>query len=103
MVVAKFTRQATPMADFNPFDPRLRSNPYAVYKELRESSPVQWSQVMQVWVLTRYDDVLAVLRDHGRFSSDRVRATNPFIKQLEDYRLASGPIGRTPTMLSIDP
>jgi len=91
------------MADFNPFDPRLRSNPYAVYKELRDEAPVQWSQVMQVWVLTRYEDVLAVLRDHTRFSSERTRATNPFVKQMEEYRLASGPLGRSPTMLSLDP
>ncbi|HLF75880.1 MAG TPA: cytochrome P450 [Dehalococcoidia bacterium] len=91
------------MAEFNPFDPRLRSNPYAVYKELRDEAPVHWSEVMQLWVLTRYDDVLAVLRDHGRFSSERTRATNRFVKALEEYRNASGPIGRTPTMLSIDP
>ena len=63
-------------AVFNPFDPRLRSNPYEVYRELRESDPVHWSEVMQVWVLTRYDDVFAVLRDHAAFSSDRQRTSN---------------------------
>src|SRR3954463_15145146 len=91
------------MADYNPFDPRLRSNPYAVYKELREQAPVYWSEMMHVWVLTRFDDVLAVLRDHTRFSSERTRATNPFVQQMESFREASGPIGRTLTMLSIDP
>ena len=89
--------------DFNPFDPRLRSDPYAVYRELRESEPVYWSEAMQAWLITRYDDNLSVLRDHARFSSDRTRATNPFVKQLEQYRQASGPAGRTPTMLSVDP
>src|SRR3972149_1769286 len=49
------------MADFNPFDARLRTNPYAVYKELREEAPVFWSPVMQLWLLSRYDDCLAVL------------------------------------------
>ncbi len=24
------------MADFNPLDPRLRTDPYAIYRELRE-------------------------------------------------------------------
>src|SRR3989304_2584272 len=91
------------MADFNPFDPRLRTNPYAVYKELREEAPVFWSPVMQLWLLSRYDDCLAVLRDHARFSSERTRATNPFVQQLEAFRQASGPIGRAPTMLSLDP
>jgi cytochrome P450 len=91
------------MVDFNPFDPRLRTDPYAVYKALRDNAPVYWSEIMQVWVLTRYDDILAVLRDQSRFSSDRQRATNRFVQQMEEFRQASGPVGRTPTMLSLDP
>ena len=91
------------MADFNPFDPRLRSNPYEVYRELREEAPVFWSPIMQVWLLTRYDDVFDTLKDHRRFSSERTRATNPLVQQLESYRMSSGPLGTTPTMLSIDP
>jgi cytochrome P450 len=91
------------MVDFNPFDPRLRSDPYAVYRQLREEAPVYWSEIMQVWVLTRYNDVLSVLRDQSRFSSDRRLATNQFVQQLEEFRQASGPVGRTPTMLSLDP
>ena len=88
---------------FNPFDPRLRSNPYEVFREMREEDPVHWSQAMQSWLLTGYDDILAVLRDHAHFSSERSRATNPFVKELEKFREASGPAGRTPTMLSLDP
>ncbi|HLF71346.1 MAG TPA: cytochrome P450 [Dehalococcoidia bacterium] len=91
------------MADFNPFDAQLRTNPYAVFAALREQDPVYWSEIMQVWVATRYDDVHTLLRDNARFSSERTRATNPFVQQMESYRQASGPIGRTPTMLSQDP
>ena len=91
------------MADFNPFDPRLQANPYEVYRELREEAPVFWSPMLQVWILTRYDDVLAVLKDHVRYSSDRLRSTNPLVLQLESARLASGPLGTTPTMLGHDP
>jgi cytochrome P450 len=91
------------MADFNPFDPRLRTNPYEVYRELREEAPVFRSPMLQLWILTRYDDVLDALKDHRRFSSERTRATNPLVQQLESYRLSSGPLGTTPTILSIDP
>ncbi len=91
------------MAELNPFSPQLRSDPYAVYRTLREDDPVHWSPLMQVWVLTRYDDILTVLRDHGHFSSERTRATHPLMLQMESYRQASGPIGRAPTMLSLDP
>ena len=91
------------MAEFNPFDPRLRTNPYEVYRELRKEAPVSWSPMLQVWVLTRYDDVLEALKDHRRFSSERTRAVNPIVQQMERYRMSSGPLGTTPTMLSIDP
>jgi cytochrome P450 len=91
------------MADFNPFDPRLRSDPYEVYSELRDEAPVFWSEMMQVWLLTRYGDVLEALKDHRRYSSERTRSTNPLVLELEHYRLSSGPFGTTPTMLSLDP
>jgi pimeloyl-[acyl-carrier protein] synthase len=91
------------MADFNPLDPRLRSDPYAIYRELREESPVYWQPGMQTWVLTRYNDNLAALRDQASFSSERTRAKNFLVQQMESYRLSSGPLGTTPTMLSIDP
>ena len=91
------------MADLNPFSPQLRSDPYSIYRALREGDPVYWSPLLQVWLLTRYEDVQAVLRDHSRFSSERTRATHPLVLQMESYRVASGPIGRAPTMLSLDP
>ncbi len=91
------------MAEFNPFNPQLRSDPYSVYREMRETDPVSWSSMLQVWVLTRYDDVLATLKDHSRFSSDRTKAVNPLVQALEQYRLSSGPLGTSPTMLSLDP
>jgi len=59
--------------------------------------------MMSVWVLTRYDDVLTTLKDHANFSSERLRANNPLVQALESQRLASGPLGTTPTMLSTDP
>ncbi len=91
------------LAELNPFSPQLRSDPYAIYRSLREEDPVHWSPLMQVWVLTRYADVLALLRDHDHFSSQRERAIHPLVQQMESYREASGPIGRAPTMLSLDP
>ncbi len=91
------------MADFNPLDPRLRSDPYSIYRELRQEAPVYWQPLMQTWVLTKYEDNLEVLRDHAAFSSERTRAKNALVQQLESYRLSSGPLGTTPTMLSLDP
>jgi cytochrome P450 len=53
---------------FNPFDPEFRRDPVPSYRRLREEDPTHHSP-LGVWVLTRYDDCLAVLR-HPHASSD---------------------------------
>ena len=52
------------MADvtFNPMDPTFVADPYPTYRQLRAEDPVHHSP-MGFWVLTRYDDVVAALRD----------------------------------------
>jgi cytochrome P450 len=50
------------------FGPDMLPDPYPTYRRLRETAPVYWSVPLDAWVLTRYDDVDAALRDL-RFSS----------------------------------
>jgi cytochrome P450 len=38
-------------------------NPYSLYDQLREADPVYWDERAKSWVLTRYTDVAAALRD----------------------------------------
>ena len=45
----------------------LVSDPYPLYDELRERHPVYWSQGWNAFLVTRYDDVVDVLRDSRRF------------------------------------
>ena len=52
--------------------PEVIIDPHAYYRELREKDPVHWNERWGGWVLTRYDDVVKVLRDSKRFSSDRM-------------------------------
>lgn len=47
---------------YNPFDPEVHADPYPHYRELREQDPVHRAEV-DLWVLTRYDDIAAILRD----------------------------------------
>ena len=49
--------------------PQTLADPYPLYERLRRDSPVYWSQAWQCWLVTRYDDVVAVMRDFKRFSS----------------------------------
>ena len=44
-------------------------DPYPLYRRLRDEAPVYWDEPNQTYVLTRHDDVYAVLMDHKRYSS----------------------------------
>jgi cytochrome P450 len=48
--------------EFNPMDPEFVADPYPMYQRLRTEDPVHHSP-MGFWVLTRYEDVVASLRD----------------------------------------
>jgi cytochrome P450 len=50
-------------ARFNPFSAEFRRDPYPMYRSLRESRPVH--RAMGMWVLTRHQDVRAVLLGRG--------------------------------------
>ena len=54
-------RLTTPII-YNPFDPEVHADPYPHYRELRAQDPVHRSEV-DLWVLTRYDDIATLLRD----------------------------------------
>jgi len=56
--------------DFSLLDPRVQSNPRPFYAVLHEQCPVYRIPETGVYMVTRYDDVRAVLRDTETFSSD---------------------------------
>lgn len=87
---------------YNPLLPEARTDPYPLYRQLREQDPVHWSEVVDAWVLTRYDDVVAVLKD-PRFSADRRRAQNRLTEQAAAMIEEAGAVGRANTMLTADP
>jgi cytochrome P450 len=44
-------------------DPEVAVNPYPFYQRLRTEDPVYWDEKMQVWVISRYADVVALAHD----------------------------------------
>jgi cytochrome P450 len=53
--------------------PDFFTDPYSVFRRLREESPVHWVERWGCWLLTRAEDVDWTIRDTRRFSSaDRV-------------------------------
>jgi cytochrome P450 len=48
---------------FDPFEPGFVDSPYEQYARLRADDPVHWSDLLEGWVLTRYEDVAFILRE----------------------------------------
>ncbi|MGB2696140.1 MAG: cytochrome P450 [Dehalococcoidia bacterium] len=86
---------------YNPVAPDMRDNPYPFYKQLREQDPVHWSELIEAWLLTRYDDVISVLRSPD-FSADRTQANNRFTQEMME-RQDQSLVARATTMLGADP
>ncbi|MBT00798.1 MAG: cytochrome [Oceanospirillaceae bacterium] len=57
------------MFRFDPFSPEIDANPFPAYKTLRDEYPCFWSEEANMWVLTRYQDIVMALNDWETFSS----------------------------------
>lgn len=69
---------------FDPFEPGFVASPYDQYRRLREHDPVHWSPLLEGWVLTRFDDVVELLRDPTiSVELDHARATGVVELQRE--------------------
>ncbi len=63
---------------YDPTCPQTQADPYPVFSRLRKDDPVHWCEPLQAWLVTRYDDVVAMLRDEV-FSAERL---TPFFARL---------------------
>jgi cytochrome P450 len=54
---------------FNPFYGPQLEDPYPFYARARREEPVFYSPLLKMWYVTRYDDIVTVLKDPVRFSS----------------------------------
>ena len=55
--------------DWNPYSDRWRDDPYPMYRELRDRAPLHFSPESNTFTVSRYDDVVAVLKQTDVFSS----------------------------------
>jgi len=54
---------------FDLYSPLIDADPFPYYAELREKYPCYWSEGAQLWILSRYDDIVEAARDWQTFSS----------------------------------
>jgi len=59
----------TPAIDI--MDPALFDDPYPTYRLLRDEVPVYYDRKNALWVVSRYDDVVAVAKDAGLYCSGK--------------------------------
>lgn len=88
------------MQRLNLFDPSVRANPYPHYAELRRSAPVTQIDPGGIWAVSRYDDVVSVLKTPEVFSSQGLRpmALQPWIQKnpIADSAIMLDPPQHTP-------
>jgi cytochrome P450 len=56
---------------YDPFDAAVLADPYPAYAELRAADGLTHLPLLDAWLVSRYDDVLGVLRQPRRYSSAR--------------------------------
>ncbi len=57
------------MEPFDLYSPAIDADPFPYYEQLRENYPCYWSEGAQLWILSRYDDIVEAARDWQTFSS----------------------------------
>ena len=57
------------MFSFDPYSPAVDADPFPFYRTLRDEYPCFWSREANMWVLSRYADILAALNNWQTYSS----------------------------------
>jgi cytochrome P450 len=56
---------------FDPYDVEIFTDPYPVFRRLREEAPLYYNEQYDFWALSRFKDVEAGFVDHATYSSAR--------------------------------
>ena len=94
----------SPTDRFDPSDPAFVADPYPTLNEIRESSPIWWSEPFGAWMVTRFEDVATSLRDRRMGRAYTHRFTHAEFGQPEpDPRWSSFQEHDRWSLLSIEP
>lgn len=74
--------------DESRIDPEIFNNPFPFYRALREQSPVYFDKKLNTYIVTRFDDIAAVMTDDETFSlAGAFEGTYASGRQDEFYRI----------------
>lgn len=74
-------------------DPLIRNNPFPFYQALRNQQPIYYDPNLDTYLVTRYEDVMTVLRDPITYSLEhgyQDRYANGFVDELADIMNREG-------------
>jgi cytochrome P450 len=89
-------------ADYNPFDQAQKRDPFPLYAHARHETPVFFSPILNMWVVTRYEDILTALKEPAVFSSMNI-IESPTPLPLEVLEILSHGIPFVPALINNDP
>jgi len=87
---------------FNPFDTGFMTEPDAVLARARDERTIFFSPILNAWIVTRYDDVVSVLRDPELFCSREILSINELLSP-EVLELFGDEIPMEGTLIGVDP
>ena len=79
---------------YDPYDFEIDTNPYPVWKRLRDEAPVYWNDRHGFYALSRYDDVL-----NGLLDTDTFRSGHGIVLEM----ITDEPYENIPMMIMKDP
>jgi cytochrome P450 len=88
---------------YDPFSMEFRAHPYPHYARLREQDGVVWSEAAQMWIVSRFEDVVGVLKAPALFSSDAMAAILGVGQSREDLGRAGGAPLMPGNLVTYDP
>jgi len=72
------------------FDALDLTNPFPILKEARAQEPIFYNADIDYWVITRYEDIKAIFRDHETFTAaNTITPIEPFSAEVQQM-LAAG-------------
>ena len=87
---------------FNPFDTVFMTDPDETLARARDAGTIFFSPILGAWIVTRYDDVVSVLRDPALFCSKEILSITELLSP-EVIDLFGDEIPMEGTLIGVDP
>ena len=88
--------------DFDPLDEEFLADPYPHFARFREEAPIFYAPKIDFWVVSRYEDIMSIVKDPETFSNARVQEPMQALQPEAAQKLKEG-VRVVPTTSTADP